>query len=456
MHLLRCRPPPFTGIFKVRKARRNQTPLSATSSFLTALAANPAGEILELEGFAAVGRNGPIFTPLTQRHALSLPHGSECMYLPDRRPVVFDLVRETMVTLHENPFEPGQPVFPVAAFNSPGYVVTQVCAYEETPAARNLPLFSYGAVGWRNGGFYSAVTRVDRERRQDLRLMPQAKVEAGVQRLQRKMPRNRLCRHLAKCALQYGCPAAKNFFIGRCEAPLPTSPSCNARCLGCLSLQQDSSIPCSQERIGFLPSAAEIAEVALTHIKRVPDGVVSFGQGCEGDPLLAAEVIEPAIRLIRQHTSNGTINLNSNASLPAIVERLFAAGLDSLRVSINSLRQDCYHAYFRPKGYRFEDVMDSVDAALARGGHVALNYLNLPGFTDTPEEYEALCAFLARHPVQLIQWRNLNFDPLRYYAAMHAVAASSTPMGVDTLLKRIAQRFPKIKFGYFNPPRTRF
>jgi len=48
-----------------------------------------------------------------------------------------------------------------------------------------------------------------------------------------------------------------------------------------------------------VPSPEEISEVALEHIQKVDKSIISFGQGCEGDPLLSAEVIEPAIRSIR-------------------------------------------------------------------------------------------------------------------------------------------------------------
>ena len=103
-----------------------------------------------------------------------------------------------------------------------------------------------------------------------------------------------------------------------------------------MSLQTGRDLPCSQVRIGFTPDPGEIAGVALEHINRVERSVVSFGQGCEGDPLMAARVIGPAIRLIREATDAGTINLNTNASLPNVLAPLLEAGLDSIRVSMNS------------------------------------------------------------------------------------------------------------------------
>jgi molybdenum cofactor biosynthesis enzyme MoaA len=286
--------------------------------------------------------------------------------------------------------------------------------------------------------------------------MKQADVVAGIKDMRQQLPGNRLREHLEKCALQYGCPAGKNFFLGRYEAPLPAAQQCNARCLGCLSLQKGSGISHSQDRITFTPSPAEISQVALAHIKRVKNSVVSFGQGCEGDPLLAADVIEPAIRQIRAQTADGTINMNTNGSRPAILQRLFDCGLDSVRVSLNSVREKCYQAYFRPKGYCFADVLKSIEVALAHEKQVAINYLNCPGFTDTPQEIDALIGFLGQYPIHMIQWRNLNFDPVQYWKTMNAVATQGEPVGIKNLLHRIRKRFPQLKFGYFNPPKEKF
>ena len=249
------------------------------SHLLTALVANQAGEIFELDGYAAVGMAGPWLEPLSREQTCNMPYGSELMYLPDRKPVLLNINTGRLETLRENPYAPGENIFPVAAFNSPGYVLTRVSAYRETRMAQTLPLFSYGAVGWHNNSFRSAVVLVDPEPRQDLRRMQRKDVVAGVDRMRKQMPGNRLRAHLEKCALTYGCPAGKNFFLGRYEAPLPTAKQCNARCLGCLSLQKNSDIPHSQDRIAFTPSPQEIAEVALAHIRRVPQKCGQFRTG---------------------------------------------------------------------------------------------------------------------------------------------------------------------------------
>jgi pyruvate-formate lyase-activating enzyme len=440
----------------MKKPRYKQQKTAKSKQYVTAVVADHKGQIIDLEGYAAVGMEYTTYVPLTLANTVEMPFGGEMMMLPDRVPVLYNLEAQRLESLRENPYEPGKPIFPVATFNSPGYVVTYISAYRENSNAGPLPLFSYGAIGWHRNGFRTSVIQVDSEPRQDLRQMKRENVEAGIERIRPKMPENRLRQHLEHCALEYGCPAGKNFFLGRYEAPLPTSQTCNAKCLGCISLQKETDIQSSQHRINFTPTPEEIAEVALEQILNVKNPVVSFGQGCEGDPLMATGVIAPAIKMIREKTPRGTINLNTNGSLPEKMETLWDAGLDSVRISMNSVRKACYDTYFRPSGYVFSDVLTSVDQALSRGKFVSINYLNCPGFTDTPQEVEALEAFMEKSPINMIQWRNLNFDPLRYWKIMNDIVPHGMPLGMGKIIKRIKKGFPNLKNGYFNPPREKF
>ncbi|CCK78888.1 radical SAM protein [Desulfobacula toluolica] len=410
------------------------------------------GEIFELEGYGAVGMSGNTPVVLKKDATVPMPHGSELMMLPQRKPVVYNIATDRFESIEQNPFAPEEKIFPVAVFNSPGYVNRHFCAYDDEGIKDLLPLFSYGAVGFGKNNFRSAAIVVDTEPRQDLRLMPRKGIVKGVSQMQKKYPKNRLMRHLETCALQYGCPAGKNFFLKRYEAPLPTSTVCNANCLGCISLQKENNLCACQDRISFTPSPEEIAQVFLEHISHVKKAVVSFGQGCEGEPLTAFTAIEPAIRLIRKKTDKGTINLNTNASLPNRVEELCRAGLDSMRVSMNSVRKNCYTAYFRPRSYHFSDVLKSIDAAKQQGKFVAINYLNCPGFTDSQKEFEALNDFIDNFNIDMIQWRNLNFDPKKYCELMSTVEDGGKPLGMDHIIQQLSNRFPKLIHGYFNPP----
>jgi len=420
---------------------------------LTAVAAGDNGEIFELEGYGAAGISGGQFHILTKTNSCDMPHGSELMLLPNRYPVVFNLVTDQFEILEANPYDPGQRIYPVGVFNSPGYVNRHFCAYDDTGIDNPLPLFSYGAVGFGKKDFRSAAMQVDKEPRQDLRQMPISGVQAGVNRIRKRYPDNRLMRHLETCALEYGCPAGKNFFLGRYEAPLPTSVVCNAACLGCISLQTENNLCACQDRISFIPAPEEIAAVALEHIKKVDKAVVSFGQGCEGEPLTSILSLEPAVKMIRAETDKGTINLNTNASLPDAVERLCKAGLDSMRVSMNSVRPLCYTTYFRPKTYEFSHVVQSIKTAKDHGKFVAINYLNCPGFTDSERERDALFTFIRDLGIDMIQWRNLNFDPRHYIRIMAEIEKSGNPTGMAEMIQALKEEFPTLIHGYFNPPK---
>ena len=448
--------------------------ITKTASYLplNAVVANKRGEIFELEDYGAVGMSGNEPVLLTRGQTTDMPHGSELMMLPNTKPMVFSFDKGRFEVLSQNPYQPGEEIFPVAVFNSPGYVNRYFCAYEHCEADYLLPLFSYGASGWSDSGedaknvidrrgkergkeggcFMSAAICVDTEPRQDLRLMPHDGIVSGVEAMRVKYPDNRLMRHLEKCALQYGCPAAKNFFLGRYEAPIPTSKVCNANCLGCISLQIENNLMACQDRIEFIPESLDIAQVALEHLPKVKNSVASFGQGCEGDPLTSFHVIEPALRLIREKTDVGTINMNTNAGMAEKLSKLFDAGLDSVRVSMNSVRESCYTAYFRPKTYTYNDVLNSIEIACKKNRFVSINYLNCPGVTDSEMEFAALREFLSRYPVNMIQWRNMNYDPLSYLRAMEEAGGKSPSLGMERIIRELEKEFPQLRHGYFNPP----
>jgi len=397
------------------------------------------------------GRSGHHYRLPDLEDLIPLPEGSELFVLPGRQPVGFDPATGEPVRLAEDPDAPGEEIRAVAAFMAPAHTAIHTAAFDKGDNTTPLPLFAYTAVGWYDGRFWVSGFRSDNDLRQEPHGFNVKKIRANTNKRLRAFPGNRLIQHLGICSLTYSCPAAKNFFLDRYEAPLPTSPVCNANCVGCISLQPSGCCPSTQERIRFVPTAAEIAEVAVPHLQRVQKGVASFGQGCEGEPLLQADTIERAIRLIRKATAKGTVNLNSNASLPQAVARLAKAGLDSMRVSMNSARPHCHHRYYRPKGFSLAEVRESISVMKEAGRFVSLNYFILPGFTDDPEEFAALCELIATDRPDFIQLRNLNMDP-EWYLETVGHAPALEPMGIRIWLRELKNRFPALRFGYFNPP----
>jgi len=274
-----------------------------------------------------------------------------------------------------------------------------------------------------------------------------------VRRRLAELPENRLLVQLARCAIDYHCFAAKNLFYRRWEAPLPVSPVCNARCIGCISLQESDCCPASQERLAFVPTVAELCEVAVPHLEEAEHAIVSFGQGCEGDPILQAETVCAAVEAMRLVTRRGTINFNSNASLPDAIDRLAAAGINSLRVSLNSAQEQLYDAYYRQRGYTFGDVVEALRRAKRAGLFTMLNYLVFPGVSDRREEVEALKALVGEIGVDLVQMRNLSLDPTLY---LDTLGVEGRGIGMIALLREVKTAFPKLQYGYFNRTKENF
>jgi pyruvate-formate lyase-activating enzyme len=426
---------------------------NAMSSEITLVYCDPKGNIYDLPGKTATFRTGRSIIPAVKEELIKLPFGSEIFSLPGRNPV------GASASGHCSGFQKvqGQPVWAASSFLPSGYLRTYLPGYENRSDSKRLSLWAYAGVAMIGDDFYAPGLRIDDDPRSDPALHTNdGELVKAVSRMKQEYPHNRLVGQLSRCAQEYRCLCARNFFLSRFEAPVPTSPSCNARCLGCLSYQQKevSGFCESQYRLEFAPEPEEIAQLIVHHFERVDKAVASFGQGCEGEPLLRGKALAKAIKLIRAKTDRGTIHLNTNGSLPDMAKEMLDAGLDSIRVSFNSPTKSCYDAYYLPNNYSFDDVKKTIRMALDRGIFVSINLFFLPGFTDMESEVESLDRFLEEFPVNMIQTRNLNIDPDFYLDTLNA--KESKPVGIRTMIDDLRKKYPGLRLGYYNPPKESF
>jgi wyosine [tRNA(Phe)-imidazoG37] synthetase (radical SAM superfamily) len=403
------------------------------------------GNIFEDTSLYVTGRTGWDAIPVPEDEWIELPEGGQLYELPGRRGIGIDVKTGEMRLCEKG--------WAVAAFIPPAHTGFYLAAYETAPGAPTLPLFCYTAAGWLDEKTYVPCVRIEQDIRQDCEGYDEAVVQQGVQKALEAYPHNRLVQHLANnCALTYHCPAARNYFLGRWECPIPSSPACNANCVGCISFQpEEETIISTQDRLTFKPSAEEIVEYTVPHLESAPYPIVSFGQGCEGEPLLMWQTLRESIIEIRRHTTKGSININTNGSMPNAVSELCKVGLDSIRVSLNSVRKNVYEPYYCPNNYQFEDIIESLRVMNSFGGWTSINYFVFPGMTDSVEEYEALRKVIRETGLKMIQWRNFNIDPDWYLGKIN-VADTGEAIGVKQLMELIQEEFPEVKYGYFNPP----
>ncbi len=404
---------------------------------------SPDGEIHEETRLRALSFDG---RPLEAADLIPAPDGVTFSMMPERLAVGQKRTGERSVL-------PSTRGWALAALLPIGYTRTLLPAYEKAPNAEPLPFFGYSAVAGINGRLYLAALKTDELRKWHPRSFPRQKLERLVQEKQAAYPNNRVIAQHAHCALDYSCPTASNLFFGRWEMAIAVSPGCNSRCIGCISKQEeDEGLISPQDRLTFVPTVDEIVEVALPHLESAEDAIVSFGQGCEGEPLLQWRRIEQAIKAIRERTDKGVLNINSNSSNPRWLQRLYDAGLDTLRTSTISGHPETYNAYYRPIGYKFEDVKESLKRASDAGLYTSINLLCFPGMIDREREVEALITLIQETNLKLIQLRNLNIDPEVLLPRMPALDTMGKALGMRTMIDMLKRETPDVEIGNFSRP----
>lgn len=407
--------------------------------------ADEQGNVFDHPDYLALGRSAEMVIELMEEELIPLPEGATLVGLPHTRPVGLNARTGKMELL------PGK-LQAVGALLPQGFTRLALPGYVKADKTQKLPLFGYSAVVWKKGRFYVAAEQSDDPEPWNPLHCDRKELGVQVNRILEKYPENRLFQHLSHCALGYECLTASNTFLNRLEGAVPVSYSCNAGCFGCISEQpDDSGFPAPQTRMNFKPTVEEIVDIMLEHLQ-VPDAIISFGQGCEGEPSTQVKLIVEAMRRVRSQTSNGYININTNAGLSDHIRAIVDAGLDLMRVSTISALDDHYNAYYKPRAYTLANVEKSLKYASSKGVYTSINYLIFPGVTDREEEIEAMIGFARRTGLRLIQMRNLNIDPESYLELIPK--AQGEIYGMKQALEIFRSELPDVVIGSYThkPP----
>lgn len=403
------------------------------------LVAGPDGDLRVVDGLRPAARSGRRLFALRPRDCVPLPPGATLARLPGRAALAIG--------------PDGRPAkvadgIPVAAILPVGWVRTLLPASEPQAGAPRLPLYGYTAVAEHEGEVVVAAERTDDFAWWSPSRFARPELAAAVEAMLRALPGNRVAEQLAVCALEHNCYTAQNTVWQRFEGALPSSPACNADCLGCLSLQSDGAAA-PQPRIRFAPTADELVAVAERHLAGPRARIVSFGQGCEGEPLVRADALVEATRRIKATHPEATVHVNTNGSNPEALERLLRAGVTSVRISAISFTEPIFAAYYRPVGYGLEEVEACGRLARSAGAQVCLNLLTFPGLTDSPEELERTVDACRRMGVHQIQWRTLNVD----HDWLLSLLPDMPPgMGIGAARCHLARVLPQVAHGNFTRP----
>jgi len=405
--------------------------------------ARPDGQWFDFPALEMAAMSGNKLTVPNKLDLIPLPEGATLTLMPEAAPVGFDKENGEFLLLDENPYKKkAEPVYAVGALLPQGFTRLLLPAVE--CGEQKLPILGYTAVGIEKGKLVVAAAPTDEHRRWHPKYFNTPELEHLVEVRKKEFPGNRIINQLSRCALEYGCFTGQNIFYRRWEGGIPSSPVCNADCLACISQQPDNNSP--QQRITFCPLSEEIAEVAVAHLKEAKEPMISFGQGCEGEPSLSWKVICESIGMIRKETSRGSININTNAGNTKAIAELLSAGMNSLRVSLFSPIAAEYEAYHQPKDYTFADVCASLALAKAANVPVAFNLLAYPGFTDTEERLKALADLIVTYNIRQVQMRNLNCDP----RLMEPFNQGSEAIGMRQFMTRLKDLAPGIEIGSYS------
>ena len=397
---------------------------------ITALIADERGNIFDEPAAEGVGRVGKEFFKLKPEDLIKLPDSADLMFLPARRAVGYR--RGEFVTLKG---------FAVSAILPQGYTRTHLPAFRRTKDAQILPLYGYTAVVVYKDELHAAALYTDENHKWDPQHYNTPALRKLIRRVKHDLPENRIVAQVANCSLKWHCLRAE--FV-----------------LRALGMRRADFADVQRELLGLylLASRRVLSEPAeQNHLQadrrrnRCRRDLSPFARRGRDYQFRA--------RLRRRTEPSSRHNLRGDKKNPCDdfartnqyqhqrgIKKIVDAGLDSMRVSIISANAENYQRYYRA-GYKLAAVKDSIRYALDNGVHVSLNMLYMPGFNDRQSELDAWKNFLDALPAQMIQVRNLNYDPDEFFRVM---PADKNFVGVKNFLRELETTFPALTVGNFS------
>ena len=201
---------------------------------------------------------------------------------------------------------------------------------------------------------------------------------------------------------------------------------CNLRCPFCqndsISQRGEGSVPV--ERI----TPAQLAEVALRLKGERGNIGVAYTYN---EPLVGWEFVRDAAREVR---ARGLVNvIVSNGCAEAAVIDELAPLIDAANIDLKGPSQE----YYDWLGGDFDAVCRTIQTLHARGCHVEVTTLVVPGKNDREEDMDAIASFLASVSLEI------PLHVTRFYPRFQMMDAPPTPAATIQRLAAVARRHLK-------------
>jgi hypothetical protein len=236
----------------------------------------------------------------------------------------------------------------------------------------------------------------------------------------------------------------------------PRLPNQNYSAVGCLNQTYFAAALKVDQRLfdnfnilelnPLLESPSEMIEAGLQHLLHAPNALVNLDISEE----VNLDAVSNLIQSIRQQTFRGMIQINASAPDPRSIKKWCEAGLDSIRLTLNSAQGNYYNLFHEPQESRFDDIVESFKIARYFHRRAVLNYEIFPGLTDHPAEIDALIKLVRELKIETIQLHNLKIDPEWYMDELQLLNLTRKQIGIQNWFTHLQKTFPAIQIGYYD------